>query len=125
LLQSQGNGGLDKGGEGQENYFSKNFGLEPICLDIESDWQKIILVIFLSSHLVALSSVLLLSLSFVANNTHEVVVCHADHTRFWTREKSDRRTVKQVVLHHPPAPVHVSLCHVAFPFPLCNADLPS
>jgi hypothetical protein len=37
---------LDKGGEGQENYFSKKFRLEPVCLDIEPDWQKIILIIF-------------------------------------------------------------------------------
>ena len=38
---------------------------------------------------------------FVANDTYEVVVCHADHTRFWTREKNVRRTVKHVVLPHP------------------------
>jgi hypothetical protein len=32
LLKSQGNEGLDEGGEGQGNYFSKKFRLEPVFL---------------------------------------------------------------------------------------------
>ena len=45
LLQSQGNGGLDKGGEGQENISQRNKYLGALSLDIEPDWQKTILII--------------------------------------------------------------------------------
>ena len=46
IYKSQGNGGLDKGGERQENISQKNKYLEVLSLDIEPDWQKIILIIF-------------------------------------------------------------------------------
>jgi hypothetical protein len=62
LLQSQGNGGLDKGGEGQENYFSKNFRLS-LFFRRRTWLAKNNSNYFFSNHLVALSSVLLLSLS--------------------------------------------------------------
>jgi len=58
------------------------------------DWSKIILINFSPITNLLRPSFLL---SFVANDTYEVVVCHADHTRFWTREKSDRRAVKHAM----------------------------
>ena len=93
LLQSQGNGGLDKGGEGQENYFSKKFGLEPVCLDIKPDWQKIILIIFCPTTKVVRLLALLL-LPFFTNTSADPRRLHTQHTRFWTREKNSRRTEK-------------------------------
>ena len=47
---------------------------------------------------IVFSSPFLLPFSFLCrNDTHEVVVCHAEHTRCWARERNNRRTGKHAM----------------------------
>jgi hypothetical protein len=116
---------LDKGGEGQGNYFSKKKSLERVFLDIEPDWQKIILIIFCPTTK-AVRLLALLLLPFETKQQAQTPVVSTQNTPDSGREKKaiDVQQSKSCCTT-PPAPVHVSLCHVAFPFPLCNADLSS
>jgi hypothetical protein len=116
-------GCLTKEERGRRIISQKKFRLGPVCLDIEPDWQKNNSNYFFSNHLVALSSVLLLSLSFVANNTHEVAVCHADHTRFWTREKAIDVQQSKSCCTTPPhsCPCVLVSCRLSFPSLQCRS----
>jgi hypothetical protein len=71
-------GGWSRPMRRKRNEKKENFQVAPEKLGKIIDWSKIILIIFLQSQIF---SVFLPSL-FVANDTYEVVVCHADHTQF-------------------------------------------
>ena len=98
---------LDKGGEGQENYFSKKFRLEPVCLDIESDWQKIILIIFLQSFS-----------CFVFGSPSFPFLCRQQHVRSRrlscrsqpSLDEIKKRSTHSKACHETPPPPLLSMC---------------